>query len=190
MSKKEEPKKAKMYNNRLDRSLAPAFRALTRMLGCPDAIEYDDHFSAEEPDRPGQFNSWEEFNKSVDKWYDATNTGTSVQVPNPRYCPDPEYFMGKKKEPAPEPKKTTLEVAELKNQLRGLQALIAGLCENDKADKKTLSGVACEGLEQILKAVDDLQVHRETTEEKNQREMDEFKNILDGIDSIDKKTEK
>lgn len=178
---KKEPKKAKLYNNRLDRTMAPAFRAITRMLGMPDAIEYDDHFSADEPDRPGQFNSWDEFNKSVDKWYDATNTGHSVCVPNPRYCPDPEYFMGKQKAEKPEPKKTTLEAAELKNHLRAFKMLVESVANDEQYNKKKMSELVDAGLEQLIQMVDDFAVKKETKEEKDQREMDEFKDILDGI---------
>lgn len=178
---KKEPKKAKLYNNRLDRAMAPAFRALTRVLGMPDAIEYDDHFSEDEPNRPGQFNSWDEFNKSVDKWYDATNTGSSVCVPNPRYCPDPEYFMGKQKAEKPEPKKTTLTAAELKNNLRGFALLVERMMKDEKVDKNTMGSAVISGIKSIMDIIDDLQVHRETKEEKEQREAEEFKKILDGI---------
>ena len=179
---KKEPKKVKLYNNRLDRTMAPVFRALTRALGMPDAIEYDDHFSADD-DRPGQFNSWDDFNKSVDKWYDATNTGHSVCVPNPRYCPDPEYFgLGEqKKEEKPEPKKTTLEAAELKNHLRAFKMLVESVAGDEQYDKKKMSELVDAGLEQLIQIIDDFAVKKETKEEKDQREMDEFKDILDSI---------
>ncbi len=184
MSETKEPKKAKLYNNRLDRSMAPAFRALTRALGMPDAIEYDDHFSADEPDRPGQFESWEKFNKSVDKWYDATNTGHSVCVPNPRYCPDPEYFMGKQKAESPEPKKTTLEAAELKNELRALQMLVQEISKKEEWDKQKTAELVTVGLERIIGLVDDFkatQEKKDTAQKKDQEEMNEFKDILDNI---------
>ena len=183
MSETKEPKKAKLYNNRLDRSMAPVFRALTRALGMPDAIEYDDHFSAEEPNRPGQFESWDSFNKSVDKWYDATNTGHSVCVPNPRYCPDPEYFgLGQKKEEEKsEPKKTTVTAAELKNNLRCFEMLVNGMNKDEKIDKQTLGNAVIKGLESLVQIIDDLQIHKESKEEKAEREAEEFKNILDSI---------
>ena len=85
------------------------------------------------------------------------------------------------KEEKPEPKKTTLEAAELKNHLRAFKMLVESVADNEQYDKKKMSELVDAGLEQLIQIVDDFAVKKETKEEKDQREMDEFKDILDSI---------